>query len=118
MTTDKQLKLELYVDSISHAVIIVTMKWQAIIVLLAISLWVVLPPALPLVSPRGAQAAIGTLDVCHSSKPALLSNGEMPCVSEGSCRLLTVEQIIVHEMINPPCKPVFVAFQDERPPKA
>ncbi len=57
------------------------MKWQAVIVLLAIALTIFAPPALPLMIAQGGQAQIGTLDVCHSAAPALSANGEMPCLN-------------------------------------
>jgi hypothetical protein len=97
--------------------IVNTMRWQAVIVLLAIALSIVVPPSLPLMIGQGGQASIGTLDVCHSSLPALASNGNMPCVSECPCRPLPLAQKKVSEIANPPFKPLLIAFQDERPPK-
>ncbi len=94
------------------------MKWQAIIVLAAIALSIVIPPSLPLLSDNGAQAAIGTLDVCHSAIPALSSSGEMPCVGECSCHLSPLSRIEVLHTANPICKLYLISFQDERPPKA
>jgi hypothetical protein len=94
------------------------MKWNAVLVLLAIAVGIIVPPSLPMIIAHGGQASIGVLDVCHSATPALSSNGEMPCVSECPCRLLSLEQGRIPGMINPPCKPVVIAFQDELPPKA
>lgn len=94
------------------------MKLPAIIILLAIALGILAPPSLPLMLTHDGQASIGVLDVCHSATPALSSNGEMPCVSECPCRLLALEQSRVPGMVNPRCKPVVIAFQDELPPKA
>jgi hypothetical protein len=92
------------------------MRWQAIIVLLAITLSVFVPPSLSLTGSCG-QAAIGTLDVCHSAIPALSSNGEMPCMNECSNAHLPLGlQEIIH-IVSLPDKSVFIAFQDERPPK-
>ena len=92
------------------------MRWHAIIVLLAITFSIIVPPSLPLAG-RGGPAAIGTLDVCHSAIPALSSNGEMPCLNECSNAPLPLAlQEVVH-IVSPPDKPVFIAFQDERPPK-
>jgi len=92
------------------------MRWQAAIVLLAITLSMVVLPSLPLAG-RGGQAAIGTLDVCHSAIPALSSNGEMPCLNEYSNAPLPLAlQEIIH-LVSLPDKSVFIAFQDERPPK-
>jgi hypothetical protein len=92
------------------------MKLQTIIVLLAIALSVVVPPVLPFIAHGGA-ASIGTLDVCHSAAPALSSNGEMPCVNECPCRILPSELTSVVGINNPSCKPIVIAFCDERPPE-
>jgi hypothetical protein len=94
-----------------------TMKWKAVIVLLAIALSIVVPPSLPFLSDHGAMAAIGTLDVCHSAIPALSSNGDMPCVNECFCRPLPVGQYTIAEPVNPLLKPSAISFQDERPPR-
>jgi hypothetical protein len=93
------------------------MRWQAIIVLLAVALSIVVPPSLSLTIADGGHSMIGTLDVCHSAAPALSSNGEMPCVNECPCRPLPLAQKKVSEIANPPFKPLLIAFQDERPPK-
>lgn len=94
------------------------MKLHAVIVLLAVAVGILAPPSLPMMLTHDGQTSIGVLDVCHSKTPALSSNGEMPCVSECPCRLLSLEQRRISGMINPPCKPVLIAFQDELPPKA
>jgi hypothetical protein len=94
------------------------MKWQALIVLLAISLSIVVPSSLPFLSDHGAMAAIGTLDVCHSAIPALSSNGDMPCMSECPCRPLPLELYKIAVIVNPLFKPSALSFQDELPPKA
>jgi hypothetical protein len=94
------------------------MKWQAVIVLLAIALSIVVPPSLPLLSDHGAIAAIGALDVCHSATPALSSNGDMPCVHECPCGHLPMSEYKNAKIFTPPFKPLLISFQDERPPKA
>jgi hypothetical protein len=93
------------------------MRWQAIIVLLAVALSIVVPPSLSLTIADGGHAMIGTLDVCHSTAPALSSNGEMPCVNECPCHPLPLAQKKVPEIANSLFKPLLIAFQDERPPK-
>jgi hypothetical protein len=93
------------------------MKCQAAIILLAIVLSIVVPPSLPLTILHGGQAEIGTLDVCHSTTPALSSNGDMPCMSESPYKPLPLPQNVVAVIENPQFKPFFIAFQDERPPK-
>jgi hypothetical protein len=94
------------------------MRWHAVIILLAIVLSIVVPPSLPLTMLRGGQAEIGTLDVCHSATPAISTNGDMPCMSECPCRPLPLLQNAVVAIEDPLFKPFFIAFQDERPPKA
>lgn len=91
------------------------MRWQAVIVLLAIAFSIVVPPSLPLIG-HGGQMAIGTLDVCHSTAPALSSNGEMPCLNEYlSSPLPLALQEVIH-LVSLPDRSVFIVFQDERPP--
>ncbi len=94
-----------------------TMKWKAIIVLLAIAFSIVVPPALPFLSDHNAMAEIGTLDVCHSAAPALFSNGDMPCVNECACRHLPLVESKKAVVVTFPFKPLLISFQDERPPK-
>jgi hypothetical protein len=94
-----------------------SMKWNAVIVLLAIALGIFAPPSLPAMIAHGGQASIGILDVCHSAAPALSSNGEMPCVSECPRGLLSLEQSRTYGLIPPSCKPVVIAFQEEIPPE-
>ncbi len=93
------------------------MRWQAVIVLLAIALSIVGPPSLPMTFLHDGHSAIGILDVCHSSTPALSTSGDMPCMSECPCRPLPLPQNAFAELVNPRFKPFFIAFQDERPPK-
>ena len=94
------------------------MKLKAVIVLLALGLSIALPPTLRLMAEHGGQAAIVTLDVCHAATPALSLNGDMPCVNECTFNALPLAQNMTSEISNPPCKPFFIAFQDERPPKS
>jgi len=93
------------------------MKCQAVIVLLAIALTITIPPSLSL--PRGhtSHALIGTLDVCHSTTPALSSSGNMPCIQVSPCNPLPLVLQETLEIANPFFKPTITAFQDEHPPK-
>jgi hypothetical protein len=92
------------------------MRWCAVIVLLAITLSIIVPPTLTPAG-HGGQAVIGILDVCHTAIPALSSNGEMPCLNECSNSLLPLALQEVVPIVTLPEKPYFIAFQDERPPK-
>ena len=93
------------------------MKWQAIIVLLAITLSIAVPASLSLTCDHGGLAAIGTLDVCHSATPALSSSGDMQCI-QCSCHPLPLVLQETSEIVNSHFKQAITAFQDERPPKA
>ncbi len=94
------------------------MKWQAVIVLLAIALSVLAPPSLPLMILSDGHAEIGVLDVCHSAAPALSASGEMPFLN--SLPFHQQPEILVTFSIQQ--KPVFSqllsAFDNEQPPKA
>ena len=94
------------------------MKWQAIIVLLAIALTVLAPPSLPLLVARGGHAEIGALDVCHQATPALTSTGDMPCINSAP----TVHRPVSFVTLSASQKPFFLqslfTFDREHPPKA
>ncbi len=94
------------------------MKWQAAIVLLAIALTILAPPALPLVTAHGQAAQIGTLDVCHSATPALAANGEMPCITT----MVSIHRPVMFIAIAASQKPFFLLslfnVDTEHPPKA
>jgi hypothetical protein len=94
------------------------MKWQAIIILLAIALSIVVPPSLPFLSDQGAMAAIETLDICHSTTSALSSNGDMPCITGCPCNPLPLALEGTMNIVTLLSKPHFIANQDERPPKS
>jgi len=94
------------------------MKWQALIVLLAIALTIAIPPSLSLTCSHDAHTMIGTLDICHSTTPALSSGGSMPFIQECPCYPFPLVLQETSKIINPLIKPTITAFQDERPPKA
>jgi hypothetical protein len=94
------------------------MRWQSILVLLAIALSIAVPPALSLMSAQGGQVEIGTLDVCHSATPALSSNSDLPCINAGMNQPLPLGLSKVSAVAAPRFKPCSLAFQDERPPKS
>jgi hypothetical protein len=93
------------------------MKWQSIIVLLAIVLSVAVPPALPFI-PGGGAASIGTLDVCHSAAPALSSNGEMPCISVMPSLQHPLRSMICRSLQEPLIKELLIPFDNDHPPQA
>ncbi len=94
------------------------MRWQAVIVLLAIAVGAIVPPSFNLTIGHDCQAELGTLDLCHSGTPAISANGDMPCMKEGSYLPLPPARAKVHAEANSPVNPASMAFQDERPPEA
>jgi hypothetical protein len=60
---------------------IAAMRYQSLIVLIAIAVSTVASPSLLAIA-HDRETMIGVLDVCHSVTPALSSNGDMPCVNE------------------------------------
>jgi hypothetical protein len=94
------------------------MKWKAVLILVSIVMSIIIPPVLPVMTADGGNTLIGTLDVCHSSTPALSSNGTVPCINECACNHLPLAQIIAVGMMNTPLKATLLVFQVERPPKA
>jgi hypothetical protein len=94
------------------------MKWQALIVLLAIGIGIFAPPALPMFVCNDGHSSIGTLDVCHSATPALSSNGEMPCAIARPflpLPLITTEKMLIQYSS---LQPFFIIQNQERPPEA
>jgi hypothetical protein len=94
------------------------MKWQSLIILLAIALSIVAPPSLPFLPAHGAMSSVGMPDVCHAAMPALSSHGDMPCMNERPSLLLPLAQSNSVEVIISSLKPLFIFFQDERPPQS
>ncbi len=93
------------------------MKWQAVIVLLAISLTIAIPPSPSLTNSHTGHAMIGNLDICHSSTPALSSNGNMPSIQESFCHPISLALQETAEIVNSRFKPIITVFDNERPPK-
>jgi len=58
------------------------MRLAAAIILLSLAPGIIVPPVLDLTFGQDGMPGIGTIDVCHSSVPALASGGELPCVHE------------------------------------
>ncbi len=94
------------------------MKWQALIVLLALALGVAAPPSLSWLANTDNEAEIGILDVCHSTAPSLSAGSDMPCISEGLGHHAPVVAPSLQEIPSVAWKPLLIVFQDERPPQA
>ncbi|HEX9020906.1 MAG TPA: hypothetical protein VF903_06560 [Nitrospirota bacterium] len=93
------------------------MKLQAIIVLLAVGIGILLPHSLPLLACHDGRSSIGTLDVCHSAAPALSSNN-MPCINESPCLPRPCTLTANLRFTNPSIQPFFIVQRRERPPEA
>ncbi len=94
------------------------MKWQAVIVLLALVFSIAVPTSFCVPGDHGNQSIIGNLDVCHPSVPAVSANGGMPCVHQCPCDYMHFVQVKIAKVVHPRFKPLSIAFQDERPPKS
>jgi hypothetical protein len=114
----KDHNVDFIIDSPAQYYYSVSMRWQAVIVLLAIMLSIIVPPSLPMTISHDGQTSIATLDLCHSSAPALATSGNMPCTIECPCQPLPLARSAAAEIDKPPFRPFLIAFQDERPPKA
>ena len=64
---------------------ITAMRWQSLILLMAIAVSAVASPTLPPTIAYDRESMIGVLNVCHSVTLALSSNGDMPYVKERPC---------------------------------
>ncbi len=103
---------------IAEIPIVGTMRWKACMILLAIGLSMIVPPSLPWLANSGQESAIGVLDVCHSATPSLSINGDMSCISECPCNPLPLAVVSVYSIPRLSFKPLLIALQDERPPRA
>lgn len=112
------VKLELYVDREMFCHYYRPMRWQAVILLIALALTAALPPSLAFAPDSDEQPSLGTLNVCHSAAPALSSNGDMPCVNECPCRHVPAVSVALTKP-NVPLFPEFLLISgNERPPQA
>jgi hypothetical protein len=92
------------------------MKWQTIIVLVAIAFSVLSPLSVHLTIEYG-QTSIGTFDVCHAGSLAVSSIHEMPCFIENLCVLIPPASPTRAENFSPVSQLPIIAFRDEHPPK-
>jgi hypothetical protein len=93
------------------------MKWQTLIVVVALAFNVLSPLSVHLTIEYG-QTSIGTFDICHAGSFAISANHEMPCFTEKPCVLIPLSSPKRVEILSSVCKIPIIAFQDERPPKA
>ena len=112
------IKFSVYVDFAFNNPYTYSMKRLAAIILLAIAVGIVIPPSLSLTIVHGGQKTIGALDVCHSSVPALSSNGEMPCMSICPGKQHPVLSVIYSTREKPLFTQTLFPLDNEHPPKA
>jgi hypothetical protein len=93
------------------------MKWQTLIVVVAITFSVLSPISVHLTIEYG-QTSIGTFDVCHAGSLAVSSVHEMPCFIENLYVLIRPSSPARAEDLSLVSQLPIIAFQDERPPKA
>jgi hypothetical protein len=94
------------------------MKWQALIVLIAIIVSVVSPPSLPQTLTKEEKSMIGILDVCQSATPSISSNGDMPCVNECLYSHVPATFVAFSDSHHSVLTQMLFPKLNERPPKA
>lgn len=92
------------------------MKWQTLIVVLAVSFNVLSPLSVHLTIGHG-QSSIGTFDVCHAGSLAVSSIHEMPSVTEKLCVLIPPASLARAPYFSRVTRLPIITFRDEQPPK-
>ena len=110
-------KLELYVDSKKNSIYSGAMRWQTVIVLIAVAFTIVAPHSFAIAVGHDQEPVLGMLDVCHSAAPALASNGEMPCMNECPCRHVPASPVAYNKQTNPLFSEFLLITRNERPPQ-
>jgi hypothetical protein len=95
-----------------------SMRWQALIVLIAIIVSIVSPPSLPQTFAKEGKSVIGILNVCHSATPALSSSGDMLCVTECSFSQVPAPFVASSESPHYFLTQIHFPKLNEHPPKA
>ncbi len=94
------------------------MRWQAVIILIALAFTIIVPPSFTLIVNHAGQPVLGALDVCHSAVPALSSNGHMPCLSECPCKQIPALSVAYSEESDPLFTAFLIISRTDRPPRA
>jgi len=92
------------------------MKWQTIIVVVAIAFSVLCPLSVHLTFEYG-QTSIGTFDVCHAGSLAVSSSNEMPAFIENLCVLIPPSSPTRVEKLSSIGQFPIIVFRDEHPPE-
>lgn len=94
------------------------MKWQSLIVVVAIAFSCLSPLSVHLTIEHGQTTTIGTFDVCHAGSLAVSSIHEMPYFTENLCVLIPPSSPMRMENLSLVGRLPIIAFRDEHPPKA
>jgi hypothetical protein len=92
------------------------MRWQALLVLLALALGIVGSPFLLTEPGYIDQAAFEYFGIERSTNPALSLCCEMPCLNQCAYKHLPLSLNNASEVVRPLFLSFLLAFQDERPP--
>jgi len=94
------------------------MRFLSLILLILLLVGIMVPPSFGIMLSRDGDSALGVLDICHSSEPALSSDGEMPCINATSCSHTTTQSVSTIEPYRPLFSQLLISSQNEQPPKA
>ena len=96
------------------------MKLTSIMLLIVLSFTVLTPiSSFSIIVDAGQMGEMfSNLDVCHSSAPALSSNGEMPCVHNTASSIILVVFLTVHKTVSPVFTELILATRNEQPPQS
>ena len=97
---------------------ITAMRWQCLIVLMAITVSAVASPSLPPTIAYDRESMIEVLNVCHPVTLALSSNGDMPYMNEHRCSHVPLPSDSCSESLHPVTTPMFFPKTNEHPPNA
>ncbi len=93
------------------------MKSTAVILLAALAIAVFSPVSFTVTGRGEDRSVLVNLDVCHSSAPALAGNGEMPALSESSCKNIPFQLVVLSKTDKPASHQFILSAQNDRPPK-
>ncbi len=94
------------------------MRWQAVIVLIAVGLGTIAPPLPPPAGADCGQSMIGSLNICHSATSSLPSTGAKPCVTTDPCRHIPAPHVEFYKSTDPVFAQLFLPKQNEHSPRA
>ena len=92
------------------------MRWQALIVILALALSIIGPPSIFPEPGYLNQGKFEYFGIERSANPVLSLCMDMPCLNQYPCRLLPLLLNNVSELVSPLLLSSLFSYQDERPP--